>query len=353
MISDREFTRRLLQTVATIAAAVVLIAAVWEARAALMLVYVSALIAMGLSPIVQFVERTRPGKDDGVVPRWLAILSVYLVIVGVIVLLGLLVLPPLVAQAASLWARAPAEFDKAQRWLLQHRLMTRRITFEQAVENAPSGASANAVGTVLVAISSLVGGVFAVITILILSFYFLIEAQPMFDYLIRFVPAERRGAVSVAARQAVVKVSAWLQAQFVLAGTMGMFVTVGLWWMGVPYFYVLALVAAIGETIPVVGPIIGGIAATAVALSVSPKLALMCGVYFLILHQLEANVLVPKIMERRVGVSPVAVLVALLVGAELYGLVGAILAIPTAAILSVIVEEIAAGQDAVRMQRVR
>ena len=107
--------------------------------------------------------------------------------------------------------------------------------------------------------------------------------------------------------------------------------------MGVPYFYVIALIAAVGETIPIVGPIIGGITAVAVAITVSPKLALMVGVYFLVLHQLEANVLVPKIMERRVGVSPVVVMVALLIGGALWGLVGAILAIPTAAILSVIV----------------
>jgi len=72
---------------------------------------------------------------------------------------------------------------------------------------------------------------------------------------------------------------------------------------------------------------------------VSPKLAFSVGVYFLVLHQLEANILVPKIMERRVGVSPVAVMVALLVGGALWGLVGAILAIPTAAILSVMLEE--------------
>jgi predicted PurR-regulated permease PerM len=78
----------------------------------------------------------------------------------------------------------------------------------------------------------------------------------------------------------------------------------------------------------------------------------MCGVYFLVLHQIEANVLVPKIMEKRVGVSPVAVLIALLIGGELYGLVGAILAIPTAAILSVIVEEVANGHDTVRVHRV-
>ena len=122
--------------------------------------------------------------------------------------------------------------------------------------------------------------------------------------------------------------------------------------MNVPYFYVIALVAAIGETIPIVGPVIGGVTAVAVAITVSPKLALSVGVYFLVLHQLEANILVPKIMERRVGVSPVAVMVALLVGGALWGIIGAVLAIPTAAILSVIIEELAVNHD-VRIQRVR
>ena len=168
----------------------------------------------------------------------------------------------------------------------------------------------------------------------------------MFEYFVRFVPRARRGDVARPAREAVSKVSAWLRAQFVLAGVMGTFAAVGLGMMGVPYFYVVASIAAIGETIPIVGPIIGGITAVAVAITVSPKLALIVGIYFLVLHQLEANILVPKIMERNVGVSPVAVMVALLIGGALWGLVGAILAIPTVAILSVIVEELAA--DAAR-----
>src|SRR5204862_2160465 len=118
--------------------------------------------------------------------------------------------------------------------------------------------------------------------------------------------------------------------------------------MSVPYFYVIALVAALGETIPIVGPVIGGITAIAVALTVSPKLALSVGVYFLILHQLEANILVPKIMEKRVGVSPVAVMTALLIGGALWGLIGAILAIPSVAILSIIVDQIAVTRDGSR-----
>ena len=345
-MTDRDFTRRMLKTVAALAGTAILLAVLWEAREALLLIYVSALIAMGFSPIVRVLERPRR------IPRWLAILAIYIVIVGVIVLIGLLIIPPLVAQAASLWAGLPAQFNAFQTFLIKHRLMVHRVTLEEAVQSAPSGTGGNAVGSVLVAISSLIGGVFGLITILILSFYLLIEAQPMFDSLMQFVPAGRRADVATAARQAVIKVSAWLRAQFVLAGVMGVFVAIGLYLLDVPYFYVIALVAAIGETIPIVGPIIGGIAAVGVAITVSPQLALMVGVYFLVLHQLEANVLVPKIMERQVGVSPVVVMVALLIGGSLWGLVGAILAIPTAAIISVIVSEFATDQD-VRIQRVR
>jgi predicted PurR-regulated permease PerM len=240
----------------------------------------------------------------------------------------------------------PAEFNRLQSFLIRYKLMTHRVTLEEAVQHAPTGTGGNAVGTVLVAISSLIGGIFGLITILILTFYLLIEAGSMFEYLVRFVPAGRRDDVAVAARQAVVKVSAWLRAQFVLAGVMGTFTAVGLGLMGVPYFYVIALIAAVGETIPIVGPVIGGISAVGVAITVSTKLAVTVGAYFLVLHQLEANILVPKIMERNVGVSPVAVMIALLIGGALWGLMGAILAIPTVAIMSVVVEELAVAQDA-------
>jgi predicted PurR-regulated permease PerM len=286
------------------------------------------------------------------VPRWLAIIVIYLAVIAVIVLIGLLVIPPLIAQAVSLWEKMPSEFNRLQTFLIRYKLMKRPITLAEAVQNAPDGSGSNAVGTVLVALSTLIGGIFGLITILILSFYLLIEAQPMFEYIVRFVPAGRRTDVTLAARQAVSKVSAWLRAQFVLAGVMGTFAAIGLGLMGVPYFYVIALVAAIGETIPIVGPIVGGITAVGVAMTVSPKLAMMVGAYFLVLHQLEANVLVPKIMERRVGVSPVAVMVALLIGGTLSGLTGAILAIPTAAILSIVVEDLAANRET-RIQRVR
>ncbi|PYR29349.1 MAG: hypothetical protein DMF98_00010 [Acidobacteria bacterium] len=350
MASDQGFVRRMLQTVLTVAAVTILVAIFWAAREALMLVYISALIAMGFSPLVHMIERPRAGGRLPAVPRWLAILVIYLTVVGIVVIIGLMVVPPLVAQSVALWDRLPDEFNRFQSFLIRYRILRGPITLAEAVRSAPQGSGANAVGTVLVAVSSVIGGVFGLITIIILSFYLLIEARAMFEYWIRFVPAARRGDVAIAAREAVLKVSAWLSAQFVLAGVMGTFAAVGLGLMGVPYFYVVALVAAIGETIPIVGPVIGGITAVAVAITVSAKLAAMVGAYFLILHQLEANILVPKIMERRVGVSPVAVMVALLIGGSLWGLIGAILAIPTVAILSIIVDQIAAARDAMRLE---
>jgi predicted PurR-regulated permease PerM len=309
---------------------------------------------MGFSPLVRLIERPRPDDGRRRVPRWLAILVIYVAILSALVLIALAVVPPLVAQAQSLWGKFPDEFNRLQSFLIDKGLMSSRslVTLEQAVQNAPSGTASNAVGTVLVAIGTVIGGAFRVVTVVILSFYLLVEAEPMFEYIVRFVPAGRRADVATAGRAAVLRVSAWLRAQLVLAGVMGTFAAAGLWLMSVPYFYVIALVAALGETIPIVGPVIGGVTAVAVAMTVSPKLAFTVGAYFLVLHQLEANVLVPKIMEKRVGVSPVAVMTALLIGGALWGILGAILAIPTAAILSVIIEEIAVDQD-VRLQRVK
>lgn len=337
MTDDNEFNRRLIRTVFTVAAAVMLLAALWTARSALMLIYVSGLIAMGFSPLVRIIERGRKSSTRRI-PRSVAILAIYVVIVGAFVVVGMTVVPPLVDQAGELWARAPRLFNDLQRLLQTAHLIPRRVSLEEAVQNAPAGSGGNALATVFGAIWSVMGGVFGLVTILILSYYLLVEGEAQFRHVTRLVPPGSREKFTRVARESVHKVSAWLGAQFILGGVMATLAAVGLGLLGVPYFYVIALIAALGETIPIVGPIVAGAIAVLVALSVSVKLAVIVGVYFLVLHEIEANVLVPKIMEQRVGVSPVTVIVALLVGVELWGLMGAVLAIPTAAILSVIVE---------------
>jgi predicted PurR-regulated permease PerM len=130
-----------------------------------------------------------------------------------------------------------------------------------------------------------------------------------------------------------------------LAGTIGVTSAIGLWALGIPFFYVLALLSALGEMIPIVGPILAAIPAIAIASTVSMKKVLFVVIFFVLQQQLENHILVPKIMSRQVGVSPVTVIVSLLIGGSLLGIVGAILAVPTAAILQVVAGELLADES--------
>jgi predicted PurR-regulated permease PerM len=118
-----------------------------------------------------------------------------------------------------------------------------------------------------------------------------------------------------------------------------------LYFLRVPYFYVLGLIGGIGETIPVLGPVLSATPAILAALTVSPKTAVFVAAYWIVQQQVENHLLVPKIMQRQVGVSPVIVIVALLVGVSTFGILGAALAVPTAAILQVVVHELLDERD--------
>jgi predicted PurR-regulated permease PerM len=217
--------------------------------------------------------------------------------------------------------------------------LSREITVREAVQQAP-GAGTDAVSTVLGALVGIVGGVFGVVTILIVAFYLLVDSGNMVRTFVLAFPKSERSRVSAACVDVSRKVSAWLAGQLFLAIIIGSTAAIGLGLMGVPYFYVLALIAGIGELIPIVGPLLSAIPAIAVAFSVSPALALGVLVFFIVQQQFENHLLVPRVMSRQVGVSPVIVIIALLIGGSLLGVVGAILAVPTAAILHVIYQKI-------------
>jgi predicted PurR-regulated permease PerM len=331
----------------TLAMILITIAVAWllyRARDALLVIYVSVLLAIGFGPIVRAIERHPVKRGDRALPRWLAILVVYLVIVAALTITGFLVIPPLVDQAQELWMRLPSFLDKAQTFLIDRGLMNHRITLEEAVRNAP-GNPGTAVGTVATAVSSIIGLIIAFITILILTFYLLIDSEALFKAFARLFPPEARPRVLGASRQIGAKVSAWLNGQLILAGTIGSTAAIGLYLLGVPYFYVLALIAAIGEMVPVIGPILSAAPAILAGLTVSPQTALFVALFWLAQQQLENHLLVPKVMERQVGVSPVIVIVALLIGGSALGIMGALLAVPTAAVLQVIVQEILDERD--------
>jgi predicted PurR-regulated permease PerM len=313
--------------------------ALWEVRDALMLVYISALVAIGLSPVVNAIERKRLMRQR--VPRWAAILVIYLAIIGAVVAVGVLVIPPIVTQARELAMELPRLLHQGQQWLIDHGLLTREISAQEAVRQTAGGSGAqDTVGLIVGAVFGFVGGIFGLITMLVLAFYLLVDSSGLVNVFVRLFPREKRAQVEAACRRVTNKVSAWLGGQLLLGGIIGSTAALGLYLMGVPFFYVLALIAGLGEMIPIVGPILSAVPAVAVALSVKPTLALGVIAFFFAQQQLENHLLVPKIMQRQVGISPVFVIIALLIGGSLLGVIGAILAVPTAAILQVVFQEL-------------
>jgi predicted PurR-regulated permease PerM len=331
------------QAVAVAALGVVVVWTLYLARDVLLLIYVSVLLAIGFGPIVHAIEVQQVVPVGTRLPRWLAILAVYLLIVGAVITVGFLVIPPLVTQARALGSALPDLIDRGQTLLIRYGLLDHRITLEEVIRRAPS--SGDAVGTVAMAATGVVSGFFALLTVLILTFYLLVESERLFRGFARLFPRGDRPRVREAAAEISVKVSAWLSGQLFLGTVIGVSAAIGLYALGVPYFYVLALVAAFGEMIPVVGPVLSAIPAVAVGFTVSPKTGLFVLIFFLAQQQIENHFLVPKIMSRQVGVSAVTVIIALLIGGSVLGILGAILAVPTAAILQVVIEELLDERD--------
>src|SRR6185295_8671389 len=245
-------------------------------------------------------------------------------------------------QAQQLWTSLPEMFDKVQDFLIGKGILRERVTITEAVKHAPASQGGEAVGTVFSAVASVIGGLFGLLTILILTFYILIEAGNLRERMLHLFPARERKRVDTMSRDITIKVSAWLGGQLLLGAIIGSSSAIGLWLLGIPFFYVLALISGVGELIPVVGPVLSAIPAILIAATVSLKKVLLVIVFFIVQQQFENHVLVPKVMQRQVGVSPVTVIVALLIGGKLLGIVGAILAVPTAAILMVVITEVLA-----------
>ncbi|HMF59227.1 MAG TPA: AI-2E family transporter [Vicinamibacterales bacterium] len=332
--------------IAMTALAVVILWCAYLVREVLLLIYVSGLLAIGFSPIVRLIERQK-ALPIGTrrFPRWLAILTLYLFILGTLTGIGFMIVPPLVHQGQQLWTALPDMFDRGQEFLIQKGILKEHLTLREAVARAPKTGSGQAVGTVMGAVVGVVGGLFGLLTILILTFYILVEADNLRDTMLRLFPRRNRTRVAAASRDITMKVSAWLGGQLLLGAIIGGSSALGLWLLGIPFFYVLALISGIGELIPVVGPILAAIPAIIVASTVSLNKAILVILFFIVQQQFENHVLVPKIMERQVGVSAVTVIIALLIGGKLLGIPGAILAVPSAAILQVLFTEFTTQRD--------
>ena len=188
-------------------------------------------------------------------------------------------------------------------------------------------------------LGSLLGGVTFILAVIVLSFYLTVSRDGVSKFLVAIYPDIMEKKVIGLYTRTKARIGKWFQAQLMLSLVVGTLAFVGLSLLGVKYALVLGLIAGVLELIPVVGPIFAGALAVSVGLTSSMTVGMYTLILFLGIQQLENNVLVPIVMRRHTGVHPVMILISILGGAQIAGIVGMLLAVPTAVFLQEMAEE--------------
>lgn len=300
---------------------------VWDI---VVLLFVSLLFAASLTPAIDWLENKK-------IPRSGGILFIY---IGVLLLLSMvvvLIVPPIAAQVDQLAFNFPIYYQKIVAGFGNLSLQTDIVgTFQQNL-NSVGQTLSSYTGSVLGTVSSLFGGLVSFITVLVLTFYFVVKKDGLKNFVQSLTPSKyQKYAVNMFLRIQD-KLGLWLRGQLLLSGIIFLVTLAGLLILGLKeYALVLALIAGITEAIPFIGPFIGAVPAVFLAFMQSPLKGLFVIILYIVIQQLENNIIVPKVMQRAVGLNPIVVMVAILLGAKLAGILGALLAIPVATALMVV-----------------
>ena len=306
-----------------------LCAILWLAREALLLVFIAAVLAAGIAPAVRRVRILWRFNFRRKVSRGTAVMIVYLPFLALVLVIGLLIVPRFIADSQSLGERLPEIIERNILTPLEPYVPVDVIRAElrDGVEVPRSRVFAY-----MRTASAAIASVFAVLFMVV---YMLIDADRLRNLFLLVYPPEVRGRRRRTLIRIGKRMSGWLSAQLVLCAIIGIATFIGLTLLQIPYALPLALIAAVGELIPVIGPTVGAVPALIVALLLSPWQFWSVLAFAFLLQKAENYFIVPRVMASKVQVSPLAVFIAFLIGASLLGVMGAILAIPVAAIAQV------------------
>ncbi len=300
----------------TIVFTLVLLASIWlvlQIRDILFLVFVAFIIMSTFKPSVDWMVSKR-------IPRLLATILVYIVVFGIIGFSIAWTIPSVVAEITSFSQAFPAIIGK----MLPH-LNLDLNSFSQQL--APIGQN------ILKVTISIFSNVVAVCMVMVFSFYFLLERKHAEKIVTGFVGSEKAATFIDVVERIEGRLGSWMMGQLFLMITVGLLSYIGLVLLGVKFALPLAIIAGLLEIVPNIGPIVSAIPAVLIALSVSPVSGLSVGVLYLVIQQLENNLIVPLVMKKSVGLSPIITIFSLLVGSKLAGIAGAVLAIPVLLII--------------------
>ncbi len=310
----------------------------------LLLLFLSVLLASALEPMIGWLrERLSMGRVG-------TILVVYLAFFIVAIGMAFVVVPAAVNQGQRILASLPAFFDQVRLWadtLRPVALSTSITALVDSVAEFFAPAPPPSPGEVVEVGTAVAEAALFLFTMLAIVFFWLVEHARLQRYSLAFLPADRRAGARNAWNEIETRLGLWVRGQLILMGFMGVTTGTAYALLGLPGALLLGLIAALTEAIPIVGPLLGAIPAILVAATVSPELALVVALIYVVLQLIEGNVLVPIVMRNTIGISPLLVLFSLLVGAEVGGLLGAFLAVPIAASIEIVLSRLQARETPV------
>jgi len=301
---------------------------IFQIRDIIFSLFLSYIIMAAILPIVTYLRKKR-------VPKLAAVLVTYFSIVLLLFMLIIPLVPFVIEQLKSLIVGFPKYLHQSAD------LFRLNIDYKQLqgyLNNQFASLSSNA----LEVTTTVFGGIFSLITVFIVSLYLLLYNDSFKKNFSRLFHTRQQSKVLNTLSLVNEKLGAWLQGQMILSFSIGLVTWIALMLLGIPFALPLALLAGILEIVPTLGPTLSAIPAVIVALTISPTMAIVVVVTYVLIQMLENQFLVPKIMERAVGLNPVVVILGVTIGAHLMGVVGALLAIPFISFIIVIYKSLEA-----------
>jgi predicted PurR-regulated permease PerM len=301
----------------------------------LVLVVVAAFLAAGLNPLVEWLGH------HGLKRSW-SVLVVIAVVLAAIALFLLALVPVITDQVRAIIDNAPGWFESLQRNRSVQRLEERFDLLQRAQEFVEKGSFGSQVfGGVVGVGMAVLSAVANAFIVTVLTLYFLASLPTIKGAAYRLAPASKRERVTGLGDRIIANVGAYVSGAFIVAFCAGISSLVFLMIVGLgEYAVALAAVVAILDVIPMIGATIGAVIVTAIGFATDPRIGLACLIFYVIYQQVENYVIYPKVMSRSVDIPGSLIVIAALIGAALLGVVGALLAIPTAAAVLMVVREV-------------
>jgi predicted PurR-regulated permease PerM len=323
--------RAVIPAALALAAGLGLLAAIWRFARPLALLIVGVTVAQALAPLAGWLCHW--------MPRRVAVIVVYLVLLAVAVGVGWFTLAPLLGQARDLAGELPTLMERAQAWIAREDERLATIPLAETL-----GSQLQSMASQIIAVPlTLVSSIFDAVLTIFLSLYMLLAAPRIERLALSLLPEERRPRARDVLMNMGHTMGGYVRGVFINTLIIGVAVSLGLQLIGVEYPLVLGLLAGLLEIIPIVGSIISGVIIVAVAMVLhSPQTALLTLVFLLIVQQVERNVLTPAVMRSQTDIPALLILVALVAGGGVAGLLGALVAIPLAGALYVLTRQVLA-----------